>query len=417
MRTVALPADPRDLLDRLPGPGSLAWVTGPAGDQTGLVGWGEAARYEASGPERFSRAQRWWSQWSAQADVVDELEQPGTGPVAFCSFTFDPQDREPSVVTVPEVVLARRGGRSWLTVVAPDRPASTRLLERARAALRRPVSVPQGPGQVRYAEGSLTVPQWRRSVSTAVRRIAEGGLDKVVLARDLRAECSGTLDQRYLLGRLAAAYPSCWTFAVDGLVGATPELLVRRLGTEVTSRVLAGTMRRSTDSSRDASLASALLASAKDHAEHEYAVRSVAAALAAHCTDLTVPAAPSLLRLANVQHLATDIAGELADGSPVLTLAASLHPTAAVCGTPTERALELIRELEGMSRGRYSGPVGWCDARGDGELGIALRCGTVSGRSVRLFAGCGLVADSEADAELTESQAKLLAMREALEGT
>ena len=166
------------------------------------------------------------------------------------------------------------------------------------------------------------------------------------------------------------------------MLGATPEMLVRRIGDVVTSRVLAGTMRRSSDADNDASLASALLDSAKDHAEHEYAVQSVALALAAHCTDLDVPATPRLLRLANVQHLATDVSGVLADASPVLALAASLHPTAAVCGTPTERAFAVIRELEGMDRGRYAGPVGWVDAHGDGEFGIALRCAVGRGRRV-----------------------------------
>ena len=222
---------------------------------------------------------------------------------------------------------------------------------------------------------------------------------------------------RRLLERLTETYPECWTFSVDGLVGATPEMLVRRTGDEVTSRVLAGTIRRSQDSGKDARLAEMLLASDKDHEEHGYAVRSVAAALAAHCTDLEVPARPRLLRLANVQHLATDVTGQLVDGAPVLALAASLHPTAAVCGTPTERAFAVIRELEGMQRGRYAGPVGWMDGRGDGEFGIALRCAQIDGndaRRLRLFAGCGLVAGSEPEVELAESESKLDAMRGAL---
>lgn len=417
VRTVALAADDQSLLEHLPGPVSVAWVTGSGAAQSGLVGWGEAARYETSGPERFSRAQRWWAQWSGAVEPSDAARDPGTGPVAFASFTFDPADPTPSVVLVPEVLVVRRGARRWLSVVAPDAGRAAARLDRALAELGRPVAVPDAPRDVRYAEGALTVPDWQRAVAAALERIADGELDKVVLARDVSVECSSAIDERHLVRRLAASYPSCWTFVVDGLVGSTPEMLVRRLGSQVTSRVLAGTMRRSADSSRDASLASALLASAKDHQEHEYAVRSVAAALAAHCTDLVVPDEPSLLPLANVQHLATDISGELADGSPVLALAASLHPTAAVCGTPTERALEVIRELEGMARGRYAGPVGWFDSRGDGELGIALRCGTVVGSSARLFAGCGLVAGSDPVAELAESQAKFLAMREALEST
>jgi menaquinone-specific isochorismate synthase len=234
------------------------------------------------------------------------------------------------------------------------------------------------------------------------------------------AELPGPVDVAALLRSLAQAYPECWTFNVDGLVGATPELLVRRDGDRVTSRVLAGTVRRRGDDSVDAGLAEALLASGKDLEEHEYAVHSVADSLAAHCTDLDVPAAPHVLSLANVQHLATEVAGLLADGAPALALAASLHPTAAVCGTPTERAATLIRELEGMDRGRYAGPVGWIDSHGDGELGIALRCAAIEDSErgpdtrLRLYAGCGIVAGSDPDSEIAESEAKFDAVRKAL---
>jgi len=284
------------------------------------------------------------------------------------------------------------------------------------AALAHPTTVPEAPRGVAYSEGSLSVTDWQAAVVEAVRRIDDGELDKVVLARDVVVTTDGPVDPRHLLTRLSATYPSCWAFSVDGLLGATPEMLVRRIGDTVTSRVLAGTMRRSSDATNDASLASALLDSAKDHAEHEYAVNSVALALAAHCTDLDVPETPRLLRLANVQHLATDVRGVLADGAPALALAASLHPTAAVCGTPTERAFAVIRELEGMDRGRYAGPVGWVDARGDGEFGIALRCGSIEAEDrLRLYAGCGLVSGSDPESELAESQAKLVAMRDALE--
>ena len=197
---------------------------------------------------------------------------------------------------------------------------------------------------------------------------------------------------------------------------------MRRDGDRVTSRVLAGTVRRRGDESVDAARAAALLGSNKDLEEHEYAVHSVAEALAAHCTDLDVPPAPHVLSLANVQHLTTDVTGMLADGAPALALAASLHPTAAVCGTPTERAAAVIRELEGMDRGRYAGPVGWIDSRGDGEFGIALRCAAVEDTErgpatrVRLYAGCGIVAGSTAEAEIAESEAKLDAVRKALSG-
>lgn len=421
VRTVALPVElaDRPLLSLLPrGLASTSWVTTDAdGHDTGLVGWGEAARQEFGGAERFSRAQRWWATWLGEADVHDDVSLPGTGPVAFASFAFDPTPGT-SVVVVPRVVVGRRDGVSWLTVVAGSPREARHAVEETLAALSHPAAVPEAPRGVAYAEGSLSVPDWQHAVTEAVRRIDDGELDKVVLARDVLVTTDAPIDPRHLLTRLAARYPSCWTFSVDGLLGATPEMLVRRIGDVVTSRVLAGTMRRSSNADNDASLASALLDSAKDHAEHEYAVQSVALALAAHCTDLDVPPTPRLLRLANVQHLATDVSGVLADASSVLALAASLHPTAAVCGTPTERAFAVIRELEGMDRGRYAGPVGWVDSRGDGEFGIALRCATVEGPDgsrLRLYAGCGLVAGSDADAELAESQAKLVAMRDALE--
>jgi len=281
--------------------------------------------------------------------------------------------------------------------------------------LRRPVSAPTHHGQAHWSDGTRTPAEYSAIVADAVRRINAGELDKVVLARDVVATTDRQIDTRQLLTQLTTGYPECWTFSVDGLVGATPEMLVRREGDRVLSRVLAGTVRRTADHDVDGRLAAALLSSEKDLGEHVYAVRSVAQALGVHCTDLDVPAHPRILTLPNVRHLATDVRGVLADGAPVLALAASLHPTAAVCGTPTERARTLISEIEGLDRGRYAGPVGWIDAAGDGELGIALRCAEVSGSTVRAFAGCGIVAGSDPADELAESQVKLVAIREAVE--
>jgi len=403
VRTRPIP-DPTSLLRLLPEDAALtAWVR--AGE--GLVGWGVAAELQVRGHERFARTRRWWNAWCESAIVDDTVMVAGSGPVAFGSFTFDP-DAWSSAVIVPEVLIGRRRGQAWMTVIERQGHAGA---ERPDLAA---VTDPRAPESVAWSGGSVPVEAWQASVAEAVRRITAGGLDKVVLARDVIAHVTGPLDTRYLLTNLAARYPSCWTFAVDGLVGATPELLVRRTGDVVSSRVLAGTVRRG--DAPDASLAEALLSSGKDLEEHEYAVHSVARALAAHCTDLEVPPSPHVLTLANVQHLATDITGRLADEASVLSLAASLHPTAAVCGTPTERALAAIGELEGMDRGRYAGPVGWFDAQGDGEFGIALRCAEVRPveSRVRAFAGCGIVAGSDPDRELAESTAKLAPIREAL---
>lgn len=397
--TEALP-EPMDLLEVLPGGAALSWVR----DGEGLVAWGTAAAVEVTGQERFSRAHRWWSQICDAAAITDAVRVPGSGAVAFASFTFN-GGGQPSIMVVPQVVVGRRHGKSWVTFIGDaERPELVADQDQPLG-----VDVTEIP-----AESAREA--WRDRVAAAVERIRSGGLDKVVLARDVKLTSTEPIDERVLLRRLAAAFPECWTFAVAGLVGATPELLIRRNGAQVTSRVLAGTVHRDSDSSTDGRLAQALMSSDKDLVEHLYAVESVAASLARHCTDLQVPESPRLLQLANVQHLATDVSGMLADDSSAIALAASLHPTAAVCGTPTERALAVISELEGMDRGRYAGPVGWVDANGDGEFGIALRCGQLAKdrRSITLYAGCGIVAGSTPEGEWSESEAKLAAMRDAL---
>jgi menaquinone-specific isochorismate synthase len=404
-RTVPL-ADPGPLLPLLPQEGALAWVR--RGE--GLIGWGSAVRIDTSGTQRFADAGLAWAELTRHAVVRDEVGLPGTGPVAFGSFAFSPGSPAGGVLVVPEVVVGTRGGRWWVTTVGTGGG-----LPRARDP--RPRPRPPAPGVVTYADGALSAPAWERTVATAIGRIGRGDVEKVVLARDLEARTERELDPRWLLTRLAARYPGCWTFAVDGLVGATPEMLVRREKGLVTSRVLAGTIRRTGDDAHDLALAARLARSSKDLEEHEYAVRSVAQALTPHCSSTNVPEAPFVLHLANVMHLATDVTGVLADGSSSLELAAALHPSAAVCGTPTASAAGLIDELEGMDRDRYAGPVGWIDAEGDGEWGIALRCARLDPadpRRARLFAGCGIVAGSDPEAELGESDAKLVPMRDAL---
>jgi menaquinone-specific isochorismate synthase len=427
VRTVPV-ADPGDLIVQLPGPGSLAWIR----QGEGLAGWGEVARVTVpAGQDRFTAADKWLRALLDGALIDDRVGAPGCGPVAFGSFTFDPTS-EGSVLILPQVVLGRRGGQAWLTTITgqPPGPPNPALLARygldqtgllqARLADARVPRAP-APGVIRWHDGSLTAPQWERAVATAVDRIKAGRLQKVVLARDLYASASGRIDERLLLGRLADRYPDCYTFACGGLVGATPELLIKRQGLQISSLVLAGTAPRGDDPARDAALGTALLASAKDTEEHGYAAAGVRESLAPLCDQLTVAPRPALLRLANVQHLATTISGRLAVGadgtSPsVLALADALHPTAAVCGTPAETAMELIRELEGMDRGRYAGPVGWVDSAGNGEWGIALRCAELDGTRARLFAGGGIVTDSDPEAELAETQAKLRPMQSALEG-
>jgi len=438
VRTVAIP-DPGDLIGALPGPeaevdrGSrplrpppatrastaLAWVR--RGD--GIVGWGTIAKVALpAGHDRFAAGEKLLRELFDSAEVSDEVGAPGSGPVAFGSFTFDPTS-DGSVLVVPRIVVGRRDGQAWLTTIqslpegAGRQDPRTGRLEVPELPAPAPLVPPTG---LRWSDGSLTPPAWERAVATAVNAIKAGRLEKVVLAFEQYATATQDIDTRVLLSRLAERYPDCYTFCCDGLLGATPELYIRRTGRELYSLVLAGTAPRGSTPEQDRALGEELLASAKNQEEHQYGVADVRAALAPLCADLRIDAQPSLLRYANVQHLSTWVRGVLADGEAAtqsaLALTAAVQPTAAVCGAPKETAMELIRELECMDRARWSGPVGWVDAKGDGEWGIALRCGEVSGRQARLIAGCGIVAGSDPAAELAEAQSKFWPMRYALEG-
>lgn len=409
VRTAPIP-DPGPLLDRLPTPGGFVWLRGGEG----FVGWGEAARIDGgSGSDRITSAARSWEGLVTAAEIEDPVHRGGSGPVGFATFTFDPRAHG-STIVVPEVVVARSSGLSWLTVAAPrDRHATAwTAAQRALAADAPPLIAHD---RTRYAGASMPDLLWLDAVAGAVERIERGGLGKVVLARDHAVWAHAPFDDRVLTHRLAARFPSCFTFCCDGLVGATPELLVRRTGMRVESVPLAGSARRGDDAEADALVGKQLLASDKDRREHEYAAASVREALEPLCAELTPSAEPFLLRLDNVQHLATSFAGVLSDPASVLDVVAALHPTAAVGGTPTAEALAAIRELEGMDRGRYAGPVGWIDGRGDGEFGIALRCAELSGARARLFAGAGIVRDSLPEAELEETRLKLRAMLSAFD--
>ena len=388
------------LLDLLPDSNPVAWLR--AGE--GLVGWGVFATTTVSGPERFADARKWWLKQLESFAITNSVHGNGTGPVLFASFSFSSD--EESVLIIPQVIVGKKGDKSWITWVGSSpQPALN-------------ISAPDLiHNSITWDSDEHADDAWKSRVSTAVDRIQSGKLDKVVLARDFTGHSDQDIEPRTILKKLAAEYPSTWNFSVAGLVGATPELLLRLSRKMVTSRVLAGTISKTGDDERDLALAASLARSSKDLEEHLYAVQSVADALEPFCTSTNVPDAPYVLHLANVMHLATDVTGAIAEKLAhvdAFTILEQLHPSAAVCGTPREQAGQLITEIESMSRGRYAGPVGWIDAAGDGELGIALRCGQIDGDSIRIFAGCGIVAGSDPDKELAESVAKLVPMRSAL---
>jgi menaquinone-specific isochorismate synthase len=367
--------------------------------QIELYGFGVAARFDPGvGPGRYDTARQLVSDWWDQRVVAEGRP----GPFAFASFTFDPEVAG-SLVLVPESVLARVGTDSWLVLTGepPD--------------LNAPTTPDSQTDRARFAGSSLPDHLWMEAVVEALDAIAAGLVEKVVLARDHALWSKEPFEPRRILRRLHQRFPECFTFLVEGLVGASPELLVGVAGLEVSSQVLAGSSRRGDDQVEDEILGKELQASVKNQLEHALAAASVGRVLGQVCRHLDRPATPELLRLANVQHLATRFNGTLDQPRHVLDLVAALHPTAAVGGTPTDAAVGLIRRLEKMDRARYAGPVGYFDASGDGEFAIALRCAELSGARARLFAGSGLVNGSVPEDELEETRLKLRAMLSALE--
>ncbi len=458
-RTLTVPLDGKDFPGGLPAflvrDDVLCWTRREAG----LAGFGEIARFTATGPERFLEADIWWRHLVLEAEVTDSVELPGTGPVAFGSFAFSKTSAHESRLIVPEIAVGVRDGQVWLTQLTFDDGLLTE--DTARAALDRwlrsvaaPAAVP--PGSTTAAAdpagdgslgavatkgggavvrplplaagatlhtGSLSEEAWMAAVEAGVAEIRTGALEKLVLARDVVATIPSGVHAAEVLRELATRYRECWTYGVDGLVGATPEMLIQVEGRTAQARVLAGTLDRRDAHGADGlpmDYATRVLAgSEKQRHEHEIAIQSLTTQLAPFSEAMNAHDEPFILELPNVWHLASDVKAELAEIEghvpTCLALINALHPTAAVCGTPTQVAGALIRKLEHLDRGPYAGPVGWLDAAGNGEWGIALRGAVIeSPDTVRLYAGCGIVDGSQPEAELAETWAKFRPMLESL---
>ncbi len=441
----ALGADPAtapDLRDLLAGPDLLTWTV----DGRGLVAHGRAAEHTVRGADRFTAARVWWDDVVAAAVVEDRVGAPGTGLTAFGAFTFATASGADSGLVVPELLVGRRDDLAWVSLVvavSPGTPFGLGTDDVAAAWFRRFGAAPgrapadgsartAAPAAVRLCPGTLDEDEWTEAVRDGVELIRAGRLEKLVLARDVVARTEAPLDPVAVVRELAHRYDQCWTYCVGfggdaggagRLMGATPEMLVQVLDGVAHARVLAGTLDRdAAPAGEDAHeyAARVLGESEKQQHEHGFAIDSLVASLAPYTDAVTTSPEPFILELPNVWHLASDVTaalrpGPAGDPPSALELAEALHPTAAVCGTPTAAAAATIPELERMDRGLYAGPVGWLDATGNGDWGIALR-GAVQEdeHSVRLFAGCGIVAASDPEAELAETGAKLRPMLQAL---
>ena len=381
----------------------LAAVAGPSGvlfEQrgAGLAGRGVAARAATDDVEDVL----------ASITCDDEVGLPGTGAVAFTSLPYRRDNwSAPDRFVIPSVIAGQtEDGARWITRIASE-DAGSRNDEPVPAFHPVPVAT-GGAFTIRPAREPAA---WCDAVAAATERIRSGGLHKVVLARQLHVEADRDLDTTAILNRLRSTFASSFVYAVDGYLGASPELLVSRMGDVVRSHPLAGTAPRTGDPVADAQLAASLLASAKNQIEHRITIDMVLDTLLPWCSYVDAEPEPSIVAVANVQHLGTLVEGRLSRPAPsVLTLAAALHPTPAVCGWPRDAADRVIDELEGFDRDRYAGAVGWLDARGNGRFAVAIRGAKVTGRNAVLYAGNGIVADSDPATELAETQAKLQAM-------
>lgn len=403
-----------------------------------LAGLGQVVCLEDSGPDRFSTVADRWRSLSARA-VADSLGEPGGGgPVAVGGFALAPDGGaspawsgfEPASLVVPEIAIARqqrdgeqRDGeqRVRLTLAAlvnPDDTAQDRLVG-LQARLEEltgpplPLLDPAPTGRFQVSSG-MPPEHYEAAVSRAVELIGSGRLQKIVLAREVQVHAPSAYDPAAVFGVLRDAFPSCFVFCVGRgdatFVAASPELLVRREGQRVSTIALAGSTRRSADPAVDAHLGEQLMRDPSYREEHAIVARRIEHTLNQYAIWVTTAPEPGLVRIANIQHLATPIRAQLAAPVEAIELAGLMHPTPAVGGEPSQEALNLIPALEGLDRGWYTGPVGWTDAAGDGEFCVALRCALLRGNVARCYAGNGIVRGSDPAAELAETEIKLQAL-------
>lgn len=407
VRTVRIDEDV-DLLDHLPPDVTAAWLH----HGQGLVGVGCAARLEAAGPERFAAASAAFRDLAERAVVDDEVRVRGSGLVALGSFSYAASSARPSALVVPSAILGVSGGEAFLTVAALGAPPP--LPGHWRDLLR---STPHGAPVEVEVEPDHTPREYQGLVGEAVARIRDGAAQKVVLSETSLATTAEPVVPAVVLRRLAERFGSTWVYLVEDVIGASPEMLAQTSSGRVFSRVLAGTRPVADGSELPEDERRAFRADAKERSEHAFAIDSVTSRLGEVADAIEASPEPFVLRLPGLEHLASDVSARLRPGVTSLDVAAVLHPSAAVSGTPRTAADAIIAELETHDRGGYAAPVGWMDAHGDGQWAIALRMAhLLDATTVRLQAGGGIVAASDPVTEHAEALAKTRPILSALRG-
>ena len=372
-------------------------------EKQGLIGWGEALRLETTGPNRILELDAKWREVDSQATITDEVNLSGSGLISFGAIAFSENSKSTSVLVVPQVVVGMRDGALWLTTINISEADALKFINLES------IFTP-----AHFEPGQITTEQYKLNVDRALEAISSKNIEKVVLARDLKAQVSKDFNINPALRKLEKKFDTCFIYSVAGLFGASPELLVKVYNSEFSARVLAGTAGRGTDPGVDQAIGAALNESPKNRAEHKYAIDSLVGSLKAFSEEIAVDQEPFSIALPNLWHLASDVKATLNSDSTSLQVVSSLHPSAAVAGTPRDKALAVIEEIENVDRGRYAGPVGWLGADGDGVWAIALRGAQLDNGTLTAFAGCGIVAGSDPEAELDEAVLKFKPIVDAL---
>ncbi len=372
-------------------------------EKQGLIGWGEALKLETAGPNRILELDAKWREVASQAEITDEVNLPGSGLISFGSIAFSEHSKTTSVLVIPQVVIGKRDRALWLTTINISEADVLKLINLES------IFTP-----AHFEPGQITPEKYKLNVDQALEAISSKNIEKVVLARDLKAQVSKDFNINPALRKLEKKFDTCFIYSVAGLFGASPELLVKVYHSEFSARVLAGTAGRGTDPGVDQAIGAALNESPKNRAEHKYAIDSLVASLKVFSEEITVDTEPFSIALPNLWHLASDVKASLNSDSTSLQVVSALHPSAAVAGTPRDKALEVIEEIENVDRGRYAGPVGWLGADGDGVWAIALRGAQLENGTLTAFAGCGIVAGSDPEAELAEAVLKFKPIVDAL---
>ncbi len=399
-------------------------------NDTIIVGLGEAYTISDNGStERFETIEKMWKKLVQHTTIVDDFAPYSTGPILMGGFSFDPLKKRTELwdhfddakFVLPAIMLSSYKGRTYITTNILCEPTGTSFDESVFEQLEGLLDEGYKFQKITsFTKEEVQPQEWMESVRNATKKVQSGEVEKVVLAREIKLHFDDTIEADAVLARLKEEQPMSYLFAIEYknscFIGASPERLIKKKAKEFLTTCLAGSIRRGETPSEDEQLANELLSDRKNLHEHDVVVQMIKNAMKESCTSISSPTHPGILKMRDIQHLYTPVKGVAKDNVSLLTVVNRLHPTPALGGQPKQKAFEIIRELEILDRGWYGSPVGWLDTNDNGEFAVAIRSGLLNGSNASLFAGCGIVEDSEPESEYTETMIKFRPMLSALGG-